>query len=234
MNKRKRIGILAGMGPRSTAPFLELVYDECQMQYGAKNDIDFPEIVVFSWPTPFYIDQKVDDDELYNSIKMGLLELEKNQIDITAIPCNIAHIYYEKLVQVSKSRLLNIIEITCNKIPEDSTKVTILATPTTMEMNLYQSQLTQKGKEYYFDKVWQIKVSEIIADIKNKKEYSVIEKKYKKLEQEITSSGVDTIIFACTDLSGIKVEKHGGVKIIDSSKELAKRLIQEYLEDCND
>lgn len=30
MNRRKRIGILAGMGPRSTAPFLELVYDECR------------------------------------------------------------------------------------------------------------------------------------------------------------------------------------------------------------
>jgi aspartate racemase len=66
MKRRKRIGILAGMGPRSTAPFLELVYDECQMQYGAKNDIDFPEIVVFSWPTPFYVDKDIND-ELFNS-----------------------------------------------------------------------------------------------------------------------------------------------------------------------
>lgn len=32
------IGILAGMGPRSTAPFIDLVVNECQLQYGAKYD----------------------------------------------------------------------------------------------------------------------------------------------------------------------------------------------------
>lgn len=234
MNRKKRIGILAGMGPRSTAPFLELVYDECHVQYGAKNDIDFPEIIVFSWPTPFYINQKVDDNALYNSIKIGLLELEKNQIDITAIPCNIAHVYYEKLVQVSKSRLLNIIDITIDKIPEYSNKITILATPTTMEMNLYQNRIRKKGKKYYFDEDWQRKVNNIIGDIKNKKDYSVIETKYNELEREIKDNGVDTVIFACTDLSVIRVEEQREVRIIDSSKELAKRLIQEFLKDYND
>jgi len=29
------IGILAGMGPRSTAPFVDMLVDECQRQYGA-------------------------------------------------------------------------------------------------------------------------------------------------------------------------------------------------------
>ncbi|TCO68302.1 hypothetical protein [Marinisporobacter balticus] len=38
------IGILAGMGPRSTAPFLDLVIDECQLQYGAKYDEEFPHM----------------------------------------------------------------------------------------------------------------------------------------------------------------------------------------------
>jgi aspartate/glutamate racemase len=31
------IGILAGMGPRSTGPFLDLIVDECQRQYGARE-----------------------------------------------------------------------------------------------------------------------------------------------------------------------------------------------------
>jgi aspartate racemase len=37
--KKGSIGILAGMGPRSTTPFLELVIDQCQIQYGAHYDI---------------------------------------------------------------------------------------------------------------------------------------------------------------------------------------------------
>ena len=48
------IGILAGMGPRSTAPFVDLVVSECRNQYGARHDIDFPPMMILSWPTPFF------------------------------------------------------------------------------------------------------------------------------------------------------------------------------------
>jgi aspartate/glutamate racemase len=42
------IGILAGMGPRSTAPFIDLVVTECQRQYRAMNDADFPPMLIAS------------------------------------------------------------------------------------------------------------------------------------------------------------------------------------------
>lgn len=32
------------MSPRSTSPFLEMVLDQCQIQYNAKYDIDYPNI----------------------------------------------------------------------------------------------------------------------------------------------------------------------------------------------
>ena len=54
------IGILAGMGPRSTAPFIDLVLTECQSQYGATNDIDFPKMMICSLPAPFYPDRPTD------------------------------------------------------------------------------------------------------------------------------------------------------------------------------
>lgn len=34
------------MGPRSTAPFIDLVITECQTQYGARDDIDFPRMMI--------------------------------------------------------------------------------------------------------------------------------------------------------------------------------------------
>ncbi|WBV23599.1 MULTISPECIES: hypothetical protein [Pantoea] len=36
------IGVLAGMGPRSTAPFIDMLVTDCQVGYGAKYDLDFP------------------------------------------------------------------------------------------------------------------------------------------------------------------------------------------------
>jgi len=47
------IGILAGMGPRSTAPFTDLLITECQRQYGAHYDIDFLPMLIYSLPTPY-------------------------------------------------------------------------------------------------------------------------------------------------------------------------------------
>lgn len=36
------IGVFAGMGPKSTGPFVDKVVDQCQKIFGAINDIDFP------------------------------------------------------------------------------------------------------------------------------------------------------------------------------------------------
>lgn len=63
-NPAPTIGLLAGMGVRSTAPFLELVIEECQRQYGASHQPDYPQMMVLSWPTPFWIDRPVDHDAM--------------------------------------------------------------------------------------------------------------------------------------------------------------------------
>jgi protein-disulfide isomerase len=41
--EKPSIGILAGMGLHSTGPFIDMVVSECQRQYGARDDIDFPK-----------------------------------------------------------------------------------------------------------------------------------------------------------------------------------------------
>ena len=62
------IGILAGMGPRSTAPFVDMLVDECQRQYGARYDIDFPPMLIYALPTPFYVDRPIDHAALEAAI----------------------------------------------------------------------------------------------------------------------------------------------------------------------
>jgi aspartate racemase len=63
MTDQKTIGILAGMGPRSTAPFIDLIITQCRIQYGAKLDEEFPHMMIYSLPTPFYVDRPIDHDE---------------------------------------------------------------------------------------------------------------------------------------------------------------------------
>lgn len=91
--EKPSIGILAGMGPRSTGPFIDMVVTECQRQYGARDDIDFPKMMICSQPAPFYEDRPVDDAALEEAIRSGLQDLERTGVDFLAIACNTVHIY---------------------------------------------------------------------------------------------------------------------------------------------
>ena len=87
------IGILAGMGPKSTGPFVDTVVAECQTIYGAKHDIDFPHMMIYSCPTPFYMDRPIDHAAMKKAIIEGAQKLESTGVDFIAMPCNTAHLY---------------------------------------------------------------------------------------------------------------------------------------------
>ena len=70
------IGILAGMGPKSTGPFVDTVVAECQTIYGAKHDMDFPHMMIYSCPTPFYMDRPID----HEAMKKRLLKEHKTRV----------------------------------------------------------------------------------------------------------------------------------------------------------
>ncbi|WP_432662982.1 amino acid racemase [Wukongibacter baidiensis] len=224
----KTIGILAGMGPRSTSPFLELVLNQCQQQYGAKNDIDFPHILIYSLPTPFYIDREIDDNALRKSIEDGVKRFESCGVDFIAIPCNSAHKYFDSLVKVANVPILNIIEETLKNI-EGSSTVTIFATETTISSGLYQAGLDDSGCKYYFDSSWQKRVNEIIKMIKANSDIDNVREKWDSLIEQVVDSGIDTVIIACTDLNVVLSDKER-VKIVDSSESLAAAVVKKYLE----
>ena len=113
----KIIGILAGMGPRSTAPFIDLVVTECQRQYGATNDIDFPPMMIYSLPTPFYIDRPVDHAAMQATICAGLRHLAASGVAFIAMPCNSAHVYYDQLSRCINIPLLNMVDEAVRAIP---------------------------------------------------------------------------------------------------------------------
>src|ERR1700675_1355428 len=122
------IGILAGMGPRSTAPFVDMVIDECQRQYGARYDIDFPPMLIYSLPTPFYLDRPIDHAALEAAIVAGLRKLEDTGVAFVAMPCNSAHIYFEQLASSIHVPLLNMLDVALGALPAGSNTAALLAT----------------------------------------------------------------------------------------------------------
>jgi len=224
--KPKVIGILAGMGPKSTGYFIDLVINQCQKQYGAKYDEDFPHIIIYSLPTPFYIDRPINHTKLKKVVRTGLKKLESFGVDFIAIPCNTVHAYFVFLEESIKIPLLNIIDETLKSLDSKKSKITLLATPTTVDLGIYQKGIRKKGLDYFFKGEWQKTVNEVIKKIKSN-EIQSASLQWNKLLESIRKEKVNTIIIGCTDLSILEKPKY--FTFIDTTERLAEAVVRNYL-----
>jgi aspartate racemase len=231
--KENTIGILAGMGPRSTSPFIDLIIDECQALYGAKYDEDFPKIMIYSLPTPFYIDRPIDHGLMKKTIIEGLKKLESTGVDFIAIPCNSAHIYFEELEKSIDVPLLNIVNETIKHLPEVPQKVTLFATSSTYDSEIYQKGIINSGHEFVFPNYWQQKLNFLIQSIKIDKDNTKNVELWNELVEDVKRKDIKNIIVGCTDLNAVLRKTPISIDIIDSSRCLAESVINKYLELIN-
>ena len=221
------IGILGGMGPKSTGPFIDQVVGAFQSMTGAKNDIDFPPMMIYSLPTPFYVDRPIDHALMEKTICTGLQTLARCGVSFIAMPCNTAHLYFSKLQQCIRVPLLNIVEETLDRLPQSIRKMTILGTLPTIESEIYQKGLERRHVPFILEPSWQKKVNELILSIKSASNLAMANQLWEDLSHALRKSEIDTVILACTDLN-VVLPARPAFSIIDSSLCLAEAIVEKW------
>ncbi len=224
------IGILAGMGPKSTGPFVDQVISSFQSLTGAKNDIDFPPMMIYSLPTPFYIDRPIDHKLMEKTICDGLKQLETCGVSFIAMPCNTAHLYFKELERSIRVPLLNIVNITLGHIPQSSKKITIIGTRLTIESQIYQNGLDKAHLTYIQHSAWQKKIDEMILSIKSSALLEASIRLFEDLSKNFLEEGIDTILIVCTDLNVMLKAISPSFQIIDSSTCLSEGIVKKWIE----
>lgn len=222
------IGILAGMGPKSTAPFIEQIIEQCQKMYGARFDIDFPPMMIYSLPTPFYIDRPINHRAMKQALRSGLKKLEKSGVSFITIPCNVVHQYFDDLTSYVKVPLLNIVEETLTVLPKKISPITVLATTQTMETKVYQNAIKDVGKEFVFLKEWQGSITQLIQGVKSGKKQTELQKTAHDLLRSIERENIAGVVVACTDLSKLFGNLKTKLVLVDSSEALAISTVKQY------
>ncbi len=231
------IGILAGMGPRSTAPFIDLVVTECQRQYGATNDVDFPPMMIYSLPTPFYVDRPIDHGAMRETICAGLRRLAATDVAFIAMPCNSAHVYYDHLARCVTVPLLNMVEIAVLAIPKrhsDGARIALLGTQSTVAAGLYQSAIIHSGHEYVTHEHVQQRVDRLIQTIKASSDPSPAMEQWSDLMDELEQEHVDATLIACTDLNVVSASYRGPMTLLDATHCLAAEAVRLWKEERDD
>ncbi|MGD9108022.1 MAG: aspartate/glutamate racemase family protein [Gammaproteobacteria bacterium] len=227
-----KLGILAGMGPFSTGPFLQSVLDECKKQYGAKWDADYPHMVIYSLPTPFHPKKKIDDKKMLTCLTEGLNTLVKAEVSIIAIPCNTVHKYYKKMLKVCKEiPLLHIVDETMEGLKKkNDSLVSILGTRSIIKSGLYQKGCQKIKKEIFWTEKLQKLIDDLITTYKKKGVCDKVLELWTDVKKLLHNHEVSDVIIACTDLAfcqnhanNVKFNLH------NSSRVLAKKLVNEYV-----
>jgi aspartate racemase len=221
------IGILAGMGPKSTGPFIDKVVEQCQEIYGAKHDMDFPPMMIYSCPTPFYMDRPINHADMERAIIEGAQKLESTGVDFIAMPCNTAHLYFHHIQHSISVPLLNMVDETIKEIPKSSKRAALLATDATVQSGIYQEAFWKCGLDYVHKDSWQTDVNQMITNIKTGQIHDAATF-WQKLCSELAEAA-DAVIIACTDLNVVTDKMRDHLCIVDSSTCLARAVVNMYL-----
>lgn len=222
------IGILAGMGPRSTGTFLDLVVTACQEIYGARYDIDFPKMLICSQPAPFYEDRQIDHAALEAATLDGLKNLESAGANFLAIACNTVHIYYPRLAAAVSVPLLNIVELTVQAIPRSMRNIALVAARPTVESGLFQGALQDAGFSVaVLD--WQSDIDAMLFAVRETTSPEVFRSLWDSLLSRAQAAKAEAVLVACLDLSGVVRFASEQLPIVDAANCLARAVVQQWL-----
>ena len=124
--------------------------------------------------------------------------------------------------------LLNIVSETMGCLPAEARRVTVLATPPTLEAGVYQAGLAAAEHRLICAPDWQSRITALIQMIKAKTDRRIIGEAWNGLLETVRCAGADTVILACTDLSPLAEEAPAGMLVLDSAQALAKAVVNRY------
>ncbi len=226
IKKEKIAGILGGMGPDAT---IDLMHRIIRLT-PALDDNDHIRCIVDNNPkVPSRIKAIIEGNGEDPGTCMADMakRLESYGADFLAISCNTAHYYYETISNAVKIPVINLIDIVVSHVKKtnpDCQKIGMLASTAVLMTGLYEKRFHELGiNVIYPDPIYQKQLFKIIKDIKAGNTCAEVVKRYKEICEHLNSTGVESIIIACTELSIISRDLP--IEIIDAAEILANKII---------
>ncbi len=227
----KTVGIIGGLGPKTTAEFYIGLISECYNENKERR----PSILIWNVP--------INYAEEANFLKFGtgkekylpyLIDaarhLEKGGADFIVIPCNSVHIFINEIRESVKIPLFSIVEETIKFLKDKKIEqVGILATSTTLNMKLYENGLAREGiRQISPTKAQQWSLNLLINNLVLGTKTENDRKTLNEIIDSFSDKSISDVLLACTDLQLI-VKDHPKLKVHDTMAILMKATVKEIL-----
>jgi len=211
---RKRIGILGGLGPESTAAYYQYI---TRAYYEAHQDFYYPEIIIYSLCFQDYIGvhYKHADD-----VKEVIGRMAAAGADFVVAACNSVHVIYDEICDDLPIPWISIMDATAERIKQDGhTKVALLGTIYTMGGDFFQRAFARHGLETVTpEPSAQERINDIIYGELVKAEVTDPSRQYVLgVIDDLAKQGAQGVVLGCTELPFLIQQPHTQVLVYDTT-----------------
>jgi len=220
------IGVLGGMGPAATIDLLQRIIRLTP----ALDDVDHIRTLVDNNPqVPSrinYLIKRQGDNPAPVLVSMAE-SLESMGADLLVMPCNTAHLYAEEIESAVRIRLLNMVELTVERVAHQiqANKVGLLASTAVHQTKLYETIFADKGVATVVpDNALQSQLMKLIMSVKagDLSESNLLQ----RIVETMLEEQAECVVIACTELSALVDSLDVPVPVIDASQCLAEVAVQ--------
>ncbi|EKD99590.1 MAG: hypothetical protein ACD_22C00226G0002 [uncultured bacterium] len=232
MNQKnnKKVGIIGGVGPQATQFIYGKIIDLSQSKYGAKNNDDYPQILIESVPVPDFISDTSRIEEAKEMLIKSVQSLTNAGATRLCIGSNTVHILLEELKKITEVEFISMIELVAKKcVKHGFNKVGLLGTPVLVKSGLYEQELKNSGVELVLPTEDEIEIADsIIRDVLAGQKAFDKKHEYIGALNDLFSRGAQAIVLGCTELPlAINYEALGN-RTISSDEVLAEGIVDYY------
>ncbi len=228
----KIVGVIGGMGPKATIDFLHKIIAKTD----AKKDQDHIKMVVYMNPqVPDRSEAILDDKE---SPKKSLIEsaklLENAGAHFIVMPCVTAHYWLEAMRNSVSIPVLDLVELTLEKITKKMPKlknIGILTTNGTLKTRLFENIFEPEGLKVIApaEEIQQNYVMKAIYHIKKGENPETVKPLFLHACNHLTEKSAQVIVAACTEVPLSINQNDVEAPFIDVNEVLAEETLKRAL-----
>jgi aspartate racemase len=215
----KKIGILGGMSPESTAEYYQYITHAYTERFG---DYGYPEVIIYSVSFQPYVDWPAQDrwDLVAQGLSEAAQKLEAAGADFIVIATNTMHLVFDKVQAGVTVPMLSLLDAVGDAIlARGMNTVGLLGTKFTMEKTFYQDALARRGitvlvpdaddREYVNTVIYDELVAGQVRDESRAGFVTVINK--------LAERGAEGVILGCTEIPLLVSEEDAGMPLFDTT-----------------
>ena len=229
-DKNKIIGLIGGVGPQSTNYIYKKIISLSQKKYGAKNNDDYPQMLIHSIPIPDFISNKEKVKPALIMLKESVKLLTNCGVTALVIGSNTVHILKEELAKTTQIKFISTIELVAKKCNENKfMKVALLGSPVLIESGIYEKELQKYQIETLVPEINELEILDhmIRSVLAGKKEHEKRDD-YVNLINRMFNGGAEAVILGCTELPMAINYEALGDKMLNSDEILAEGIVDYY------